>query len=624
MLALLALSYAAIPFRLHAADGTHYGNPFNGPCQSDETTIKDAGGSICAAQCGLGHPKCPTDKPSTMTAKPKCFHSIGLKEYCVPLCEADADCGTGGACASEGNSKECRYTKAGPSPGPSPPGPSPSPTPPPPKGTHYGDPYDVACQSDELNVTVTGVAGAFCSPKCTGQSCPTDVPAGVTAQPKCALESQGKKTPDHCVLVCPQSGEANPCGPKASCKTIQGGAICTYDDGPAPAPAPAPSPRPPAPPAPAPGPAACSSCKWAKVPGSPLATILVGVGMGGPSNAYAGVAYANGASNVMKTTDGGETFTKLKTANGTLILLDTEAQSPTKAASSGLFGAEYTLNGQDFERSIVLGGGQDLEKFGTKGYAMVDEGGILVSKDGGIGYSKHTMTGIDIQTYPPRYGSFPSDNVWYISMGQFPSASSLLSSADWRTEKQLTETFHIRRNLTTGALYPHLMFPTDLRNNGVTDGQYTAGIAKTADGGATWTQQFASKGSFYFNDIDCVSETHCVAVAEGHDGANPGVHIFTTVDGTNWYPTHSEADAKAGLMGVRMVSETEVFASGGELTGLLSAKIYHSVNGGFNFTVDKPAGLVGTNGMDLDCTDGSHCFAAAVTVTKQMTLLVFK
>ena len=46
-------------------------------------------------------------------------------------------------------------------------GPAPSPSPPPPKGTHYGDPYDVACLSDEINVTVTGVPGAFCSPKCT-------------------------------------------------------------------------------------------------------------------------------------------------------------------------------------------------------------------------------------------------------------------------------------------------------------------------------------------------------------------------------------------------------------------------------------------------------------------------
>ena len=118
--------------------------------------------------------------------------------------------------------------------------------------------------------------------------------------------------------------------------------------------------------------------------------------------------------------------------------------------------------------------------------------------------------------------------------GRFPALSAgTPPTADWRTEKQLTETLHLRRNLTTGALYPHIEYP-GVRELGVTDGQYTAGIAKTADGGSTWTMQFHSQGSFYFNDIDCVSETHCVAVAEGHNGNNPGVHIFTTVDGKNW------------------------------------------------------------------------------------------
>merc|ERR1712139_485931 len=49
-----------------------------------------------------------------------------------------------------------------PSPSPSPPGPSPSP--PAPGATHYGDPYVGACMSDEVNITIQGVAGAVCSP----------------------------------------------------------------------------------------------------------------------------------------------------------------------------------------------------------------------------------------------------------------------------------------------------------------------------------------------------------------------------------------------------------------------------------------------------------------------------
>ena len=89
----VATTNASRLFNVHLlnGNGTHYGNPFDGPCQSDEKVIKDKGGSIvcplltlvyvslpmrcayfyfrisqCAAQCGLGHPKCPTDKPATM------------------------------------------------------------------------------------------------------------------------------------------------------------------------------------------------------------------------------------------------------------------------------------------------------------------------------------------------------------------------------------------------------------------------------------------------------------------------------------------------------------------------------------------------------------------------------
>jgi len=133
----------------------------------------------------------------------------------------------------------------GPSPGPSPgpaPGPSPGPSPTPPGPgpapgqTHYGDPYDAACESDEVNITITGVTGAFCSPKCTlGVFCAKDVPTGVTAKPQCALQSSsgGAK---YCALICsPTTDEASlragdaQCTANGSCKAISGTGICTYD-----------------------------------------------------------------------------------------------------------------------------------------------------------------------------------------------------------------------------------------------------------------------------------------------------------------------------------------------------------------------------------------------------------
>merc|ERR1712162_877 len=85
---------------------------------------------------------------------------------------------------------------AGPGPAPSPPSPPTPPSPPsppsppgPPSATHYEDPKG-GCRSDEVDITIQGIQGAVCSPA---------------------------------------SNDAQ-CGTNASCKSIQGTGLCTYDD----------------------------------------------------------------------------------------------------------------------------------------------------------------------------------------------------------------------------------------------------------------------------------------------------------------------------------------------------------------------------------------------------------
>mmetsp|Transcript_30757 Transcript_30757/g.53962 ORF Transcript_30757/g.53962 Transcript_30757/m.53962 type:complete len:131 (-) Transcript_30757:118-510(-) len=94
--------------------------------------------------------------------------------------------------------------------------------------THYGDPK-AGCMSDEVAVQIQGLSGDFCTPQCSlFKACPADVPAGVTAKPMCALQSSsGGK---FCALICTPANAANVCGPNASCKSISGVGICTYDD----------------------------------------------------------------------------------------------------------------------------------------------------------------------------------------------------------------------------------------------------------------------------------------------------------------------------------------------------------------------------------------------------------
>jgi len=114
---------------------------------------------------------------------------------------------------------------------PPPPPPPPPPGPAPPGKTHYEDPNAGDCLPDEKAIQITGLAGSFCSPNCgASTACPTDVPAGTTATPKCVLESQGSPSPTNCALICTPSALAGGCPDKASCKAIQGTGICTYDN----------------------------------------------------------------------------------------------------------------------------------------------------------------------------------------------------------------------------------------------------------------------------------------------------------------------------------------------------------------------------------------------------------
>merc|ERR1712048_1239884 len=83
-----------------------------------------------------------------------------------------------------------------------------------------------------VDIQIQGVQGAICVPACTGilkNTCPHDVPTGVTAKPTCALQDSSSQK-KYCALICSPSSNDDQCGTNASCKSIQGTGICTYDD----------------------------------------------------------------------------------------------------------------------------------------------------------------------------------------------------------------------------------------------------------------------------------------------------------------------------------------------------------------------------------------------------------
>merc|ERR1712110_669942 len=83
---------------------------------------------------------------------------------------------------------------------------------------HYGNPARGSCRSDELPAQIQGMNGDVCMPRCTNNSCPTDLPdSQTTATPACMVQDmQGNK---YCVLQC--SGSAKRCPIGATCQIQQ-------------------------------------------------------------------------------------------------------------------------------------------------------------------------------------------------------------------------------------------------------------------------------------------------------------------------------------------------------------------------------------------------------------------
>jgi len=102
------------------------------------------------------------------------------------------------------------------------PGPAPAPTPPapptttaPPAGTHYEKPP--CTQADEVALQIQGQDGVMCTPKCDASGmCPTDVPAGTKATPRCMLKDAAGD--QFCALHC---GLDSGCPGDAKCHYVQ-------------------------------------------------------------------------------------------------------------------------------------------------------------------------------------------------------------------------------------------------------------------------------------------------------------------------------------------------------------------------------------------------------------------
>ena len=97
----------------------------------------------------------------------------------------------------------------------------------------YGNPYKNGCTAKELNLSIAGVPGLFCSPKCSviyENGCNPAKAEGLTAMPECMIGVNSTEN-NYCALICNTDAPTDQCDTKggASCHHVSGvQGVCTY------------------------------------------------------------------------------------------------------------------------------------------------------------------------------------------------------------------------------------------------------------------------------------------------------------------------------------------------------------------------------------------------------------
>lgn len=299
-------------------------------------------------------------------------------------------------------------------------------------------------------------------------------------------------------------------------------------------------------------------------------------------------------------------------------------------------GIQYPVNATTFEPSLVpelMVVTQDVRASSNgMDVLVVDNAGsnaVLFSSNGGVAFSEKKITSkMPASCTGARYGAMLSATTWYVTLGSWPSNKEEKASATFhpmsaRVSMQrdaLTgKTKRVSKNMISRVQQPII-------SAGPSNDIYTAVIAKTTDGGNTWTNLFSAATNFYFNAIDCISPTQCVAVGEGFD-SGAGVHIYHTDNGKTFTQVFSMSSSSAGtfsLMSVEYASTTEVWAAGSTQSSFAAQALFvQSKDGGKTWKVYASNVTNIGDISDLSFLKGQTGFATAVTVYDDSTILKY-
>jgi photosystem II stability/assembly factor-like uncharacterized protein len=316
--------------------------------------------------------------------------------------------------------------------------------------------------------------------------------------------------------------------------------------------------------------------------GDELELLLVGTEQGQPfmilsarshhenETVVTGIGYGRAFPAVMYTNDGGETW----------------PSSSTHASIWGLYqdcskvydGNSYVVTGD----WIVYA--EPPAPYGT---------GVGISTDGGDVW---TMSGLNSWTWDSwaRYSAFFNNTHGFTSGGYWP----LAATQDERV-KSASVIIGDESNEHYLPLSQHVLMRADkdqipLKYN-TPKNDYNAFIAKTSDGGQTWTPVFESFNEYYFNQIQFINEFVGFVVGEGHRAV-----ILKTTDGGNTW--REVFQSTRSLVAMKMVSDQEGWAGGAIYGATIRAYLVRTTDGGETWaefpTEDLPYSVWNIEGVD--------------------------
>jgi len=328
---------------------------------------------------------------------------------------------------------------------------------------------------------------------------------------------------------------------------------------------------------------------------------------------------------VLHTEDGGESFTNAGVANvteGALMSVRFAPDGLNGVAGSlgfaGLICGAYTNDGENWQQTHE---GKDLLCV-AQGCAVPDSNtmvlvgqwaslkqtngdGVQISTDSGstwVGQSWNMGT-------PSRYASFISQDLGYVTGGQWPEDNS-------------TDTFSIPKRISKHILFTgsNMQFRPDTKKRlrtSVNPNAYSGVIALASSAASSWQLlvNLTNEG-LYFNQISCVDQNNCWAVCEGNNVTNGAVAAWIYATNNGWQTWSTQFYFEGGsLVTIEMLSPTFGWAAGavipeeGKEADLIGA--FYVTNDGMTWTLN--ASPKGFYAMDLSVIDQNNAYAAGIS-----------